>query len=71
LALLRIAKLQELTMKLYDDFDVKYPEKATSQELPGFIAPADDPRNKRQVQQIVEKIPITVSNPIFQVLRRA
>jgi len=25
------------------------------------VAPADDPRNKRKVQEVIEKCPITVS----------
>ncbi|KAK8858593.1 HAD hydrolase, family IIID [Kwoniella newhampshirensis] len=42
-----------------DDFDVQYSNAPTQ---PKAVAPADDPRNKRKVQEIVKKSPITYIN---------
>lgn len=45
--------------KVLDDFDVAYP--AGSSHLAKAVAPADDPRNKRKIQEAVRLCPITVS----------
>jgi ubiquitin-like domain-containing CTD phosphatase 1 len=42
-----------------DDFDVKYSAHPAVQGKP-VIAPADDPRNKRKINEIVKNVPITV-----------
>ncbi|WVQ85088.1 HAD hydrolase, family IIID [Cryptococcus sp. DSM 104549] len=44
--------------EIQDDFDVSYSSKAGDKA----VAPADDPRNKRKVQEIIDKVPITVMN---------
>ncbi|WWC70743.1 HAD hydrolase, family IIID [Kwoniella pini CBS 10737] len=46
----------EFANELTDNFDVKY-----SKSAPG-LHHADDPRNKRKISEICEKIPITVMN---------
>ncbi|WVQ96670.1 HAD hydrolase, family IIID [Kwoniella sp. CBS 9459] len=46
--------------ELFDDFDVTYSNKA--QPKPNVVSQADDPRNKRKVKEIIDRIPITVMN---------
>ena len=43
---------------MVDDFDVTYPSQT---EGAAVVSPADDPRNKRKVEEIIKKCPITVS----------
>ena len=43
-----------------DDFDVTYPNHPDEKGA-NIVAPADDPRNKRKVAEIIKKCPITVS----------
>ncbi|OCF43570.1 HAD hydrolase, family IIID [Kwoniella heveanensis CBS 569] len=43
-----------------DDFDVTYSNKA--QPVANVLTQAEDPRNKRKVKEIIDKIPITVMN---------
>jgi ubiquitin-like domain-containing CTD phosphatase 1 len=42
-----------------DDFDVEYSSQMTK-KAKNAIAPADDPRNKRKIQEKVETCPISV-----------
>jgi ubiquitin-like domain-containing CTD phosphatase 1 len=53
-----------------DDFDVSYTAQIGLQGK-GVVAPADDPRNKRKIQEIVKKIPITVCPSLSGVDRLA
>ncbi|WVF69168.1 HAD hydrolase, family IIID [Kwoniella sp. CBS 6097] len=46
--------------EVVDDFDVTYSNKA--QAKANVLTQAEDPRNKRKVQEIIDKIPITVMN---------
>lgn len=45
-----------------DDFDVRYKALAIAKgEAVRLVAPADDPRNKRKIQEVIRSCPITVS----------
>ncbi|ORY28457.1 HAD-like domain-containing protein [Naematelia encephala] len=46
--------------EIFDDFDMQYPSHPTGKG--GGILPADDPRNKRKVQEVIQSCPITVMN---------
>jgi hypothetical protein len=43
--------------QINDDFDVAYPSAGGTNHL----TPAEDPRNKRKIRELVQKYPITVS----------
>lgn len=45
---------------MFDDFDVEYPS-SSKQRGKAAVSPADDPRNKRKIQEVIEKCPIDVS----------
>ncbi|KAK1925545.1 HAD-like domain-containing protein [Papiliotrema laurentii] len=47
--------------EIVDDFDVEYSSQMTK-KAKNAIAPADDPRNKRKIQEKVETCPISVIN---------
>lgn len=47
-----------------DDFDVTYSALAQLQQKTKIVAPADDSRNKRKIQEKIQSCPITVSSHI-------
>ena len=48
---------------MVDDFDVIYPNHPHEQGVKVVVAPADDPRNKRKVAEVIKDNPITVITP--------
>jgi len=48
-----------MTLQVLDNFDVTYSNHMSGKG--NAVAPADDPRNKRKVEEIVKNCPITVS----------
>jgi hypothetical protein len=44
--------------QIFDDFDVVYPTGPDAKKK--GVPPADDPRNKRKIKEVIENCPITV-----------